>query len=130
LTNFYQYLIIKAKILSSDIKKFFEMKDAANNPSNPMVSGGVGIGAGVGLGAIMAEAMRGATAPTTSTPAQASAPAPQGQTTVCSSCGKTIPQGVKFCPECGASNKPKFCTNCGTKLEPTDKFCSNCGQKA
>ena len=100
------------------------MKEAAKNPSNPMASGGISLGAGMGLGAIMTDAMRGAMN-NSNQPQQAQ----QTNTTICSSCGKSIPQSAKFCPECGASNQAKFCVNCGAKLTAGAKFCPECGTK-
>lgn len=80
------------------------------------------------------------------------------QQTVCPACGKAVPEGAKFCLECGAkievpgSNemlcpacgkktpKGKFCiecgaplvkkcAQCGTELAPGAKFCPECGEK-
>ena len=78
---------------------------------------------------------------------------------ICESCGSRIPDGSKFCTECGSSNgwacpqcgtvnKGKFCAECGAKKpsaeplyccdkcgwEPEDpknppKFCPECGDK-
>lgn len=48
----------------------------------------------------------------------------------CPKCGASVPQGQKFCGECGASmvtaNK---CPNCGAENEPGMKFCGECGTK-
>ena len=98
------------------------MKDAAKNPGNNMMGAGVGMGAGFGIGGFMAEAFKPSSNGT-------QANSQQGQTTICSSCKKTIPANAKFCPECGASNAAKFCSNCGTKLAPGAKFCPECGNK-
>ncbi len=107
-----------------------------------------GMGAGFGAGAAMAQTM--ARAQTT--------PQTVSQATIrCSKCNASVPEGTKFCNECGAKivkpgmiNCPKcnaenpegvkFCTNCGTKLSITCpkcnapvkggvKFCPECGQK-
>lgn len=48
----------------------------------------------------------------------------------CQNCGHEIPEGVKFCSNCGAEIKKKYiCSNCGTELSPNSNFCSSCGQK-
>lgn len=120
------------------------MRDAAKNPNGSNLAGlGVGMGAGVGIGRVFAEGMSGAKDKETA------------NKVACVKCGAMISSRVKFCPECGASQKPtcpkcgeevgktaKFCPNCGTKLtttikclncgtecKPTAKFCPNCGEK-
>ncbi len=106
-----------------------------------------GMGAGFGAGAAMAQTM-------THQMNQSTAAQP---TIRCSKCNAMMPEGTKFCNECGAKIvKPgavscpkcntenpggvKFCNNCGTKLIMTCpkcnatvsggvKFCQECGQK-
>ena len=103
------------------------IKDAANNPggAGAFMGAGVGMGAGLGIGGIMANAF--------SQPmqqAQPVQPAPQAQGVACVSCGKSIAQGAKFCPECGAQQPTvSFCPECGAKVASNAKFCSVCGQK-
>lgn len=58
---------------------------------------------------------------------------------ICSKCGSKIPEGTKFCPECGASIAQPIpqkalswqCNNCGAKLPYNagvqPKACPNCG---
>ncbi len=92
------------------------MRDAAQNPS-----GTAGMGAGMGAGMMMGQMMTGAFA---------QAPQAAAQPTVaCVSCQKPIPQGAKFCPECGASQSAPKCAACGAALAPGAKFCPECGQK-
>lgn len=46
----------------------------------------------------------------------------------CSGCGNEIPEGAKFCPECGtAANSERFCSECGYQLMSDQKFCPQCG---
>ncbi|MGE5628445.1 MAG: zinc ribbon domain-containing protein [Solirubrobacterales bacterium] len=48
----------------------------------------------------------------------------------CSKCGSIVPQGSKFCLECGEKiSGAAFCLNCGEKLPAGAKFCNNCGSK-
>lgn len=49
---------------------------------------------------------------------------------VCSKCGAEIPEGMKFCGQCGAPViREKICPNCGTKNDPKMNFCGQCGTK-
>ena len=62
----------------------------------------------------------------------------------CPSCGKIVPAGVKFCPNCGgkieqpaaaeqpAAEQPaaqNACARCGQPLEEGAAFCTSCGTK-
>ena len=94
------------------------MREAANNPGGGMAGMGVGMGAGAAMGQMFAQSMNGAAA------------APQAATVPCVACGKPIPVGSKFCPECGApQNTVKKCKTCGAELKPDAKFFPECGQK-
>ena len=46
----------------------------------------------------------------------------------CASCGHTVPDRAKFCPECGGAQAPQ-CASCGAELRPAVKFCSECGTR-
>lgn len=55
---------------------------------------------------------------------------------VCSSCGTSLQQQHKFCPNCGAAaptpppptaEGTRFCMSCGAKLPASAKFCGTCG---
>lgn len=116
--------------IAGDLNKYTQyqaaeaMREAANNNGGGGMAGmGVGMGAGAAMGQMFAQSMNAANQP------QA---APQTATVPCIACGKQIPQGSKFCPECGAAQTPqqKTCANCGAKLEASAKFCPECGQKA
>lgn len=50
---------------------------------------------------------------------------------VCSACGITLPEGVKFCPGCGTPTAPAkaMCPNCGKENAHGIKFCGECGTK-
>ncbi len=50
--------------------------------------------------------------------------------TVCSKCNAHVPEGSKFCLQCGEKmNVALFCGNCGKKLPENAKFCLECGKK-
>jgi membrane protease subunit (stomatin/prohibitin family) len=95
------------------------MTTAAANQSGgagTLASAGVGLGAGLGIGYGMSGAMQGAY---------------QGGGTPCSKCGTMVPQGTRFCPQCGnAVGAPPSgppCPKCGTVAPMGTKFCPNCG---
>lgn len=48
---------------------------------------------------------------------------------LCSSCGKQINDGAKFCEHCGAIQTPAkgTCINCGKQINYGAKFCEHCG---
>lgn len=95
------------------------MREAANNPSGGGFAGmGVGMGAGQMMGQMFGQSIN-------QTQAQ-----PQA-TTACTSCGKPIAQGSKFCHECGAQQVAAgaFCTGCGTQIAAGSKFCPGCGKQ-
>src|SRR5689334_950041 len=46
----------------------------------------------------------------------------------CPSCRATIPDGGKFCMECGAK-LPRICASCGGVVPAAAKFCPECGAK-
>lgn len=106
-----------------------------------------GMGAGFGVGAAMAQTMAHQTAPQTASQStircgKCNALVPEG-TKFCNECGaKIVKPGATTCPKCNAENPQtvKFCANCGTKLSATCpkcktevkggvKFCPECGQK-
>lgn len=50
--------------------------------------------------------------------------------TVCSKCNAHVPEGSKFCLQCGEKmNVSLYCGNCGKKLPYNAKFCLECGKK-
>lgn len=100
------------------------MREAANNDSgNNMAGMGVGMGAGAAMGQMFSQAF--------AQPAAQPAAAPAAAMTACVACGKGIPVGSKFCPECGAKQEVAggFCNACGAKLNAGAKFCPECGAK-
>ncbi len=92
------------------------IRDAAQNEG-----GAAGMGAGLGAGMAMGQMLQGAFQGTPQQPAVKTAP--------CVACGSAIPQGSRFCPECGASQAPSACKDCGKQLAPGAKFCPECGAK-
>lgn len=47
---------------------------------------------------------------------------------ICKICGKEIPDGTRFCPECGSRTQNINCINCGAEITPGVKFCPGCGR--
>lgn len=49
---------------------------------------------------------------------------------LCGMCNSKVPEGSKFCLECGEKmSGALFCMECGEKLPPNAKFCLKCGTK-
>lgn len=96
------------------------IRDAAQNEG-----GSAGMGMGMGAGMAMGQMMQGAM----QAGQQPAAPAPQAATVACVSCAQPIPEGSRFCPQCGASQATSVCTDCGKPLAPGAKFCPECGAK-
>ena len=46
----------------------------------------------------------------------------------CPSCRAEVPDGKRFCRECGAP-LPALCPSCGSLNPPSTKFCGDCGAK-
>ena len=115
-----------------DLNRFMQFKAAKAMEKAAENQGAAGNGAGLGLGAgfgmMMPGMIQGAM-----TAAQNAAPqAPTASVTgaPCAACGKPVPAGAKFCPECGAEvKKGGFCPQCGKPLAPGAKFCAECGAK-
>lgn len=120
------------------------MTDAAKNPGG-MASAGMGLGAGVGLGQVFAESfksgMKGSSDEGGGTTVCPSCGVKTSSTKFCSACGKSlksgkpcikcktlVPEGSKFCPECGFNMDLK-CPGCGAKIDGGTKFCPDCGKK-
>ena len=55
--------------------------------------------------------------------------APGQKANICHKCGSVIPEGMKFCGNCGANVEiPKVvCANCGAEIPNGMKFCGQCG---
>jgi hypothetical protein len=46
----------------------------------------------------------------------------------CATCNEEIPEGKKFCPECGTPvSAVAKCKSCGAEITPGKKFCAECG---
>lgn len=57
-------------------------------------------------------------------------PPPQFNVIICTKCGSQVPEGSKFCLECGEKmNTCSFCPSCRENLPAGAKFCMKCGQK-
>lgn len=57
-------------------------------------------------------------------------PLPTKNTITCRKCNSQIPEGSKFCLQCGEKvDESLFCPNCGEKLPQNAKFCLGCGTK-
>ncbi len=92
--------------------------------------GAASTGAGLGLGLTMAQMFSQALSPQQQQQAQQGGGAAAAMGTTTCPQGHTVPQGAKFCPECGARmpEQPSTCPN-GHPVPPEAKFCPECGAK-
>ena len=52
----------------------------------------------------------------------------------CTECGEELPEGMRFCPNCGTpapqdEMQPNLCPGCGKEYTPGSRFCMDCGTK-
>jgi membrane protease subunit (stomatin/prohibitin family) len=114
------------------------IQDAAQGGGEGAEGGAAGAGMGLGLGAGFGAMMPGMIAQSIQqaqqAPAQAGgAPAAAaGAAAVggfCTNCGQAVPEGAKFCPNCGTQQAAAGCSGCGQPIPEGAKFCPNCGTK-
>ena len=103
---------------SFDVAEGFANNEGVGNFSNMGIGMGmisaVGNAVGNQLGGVMNNAVTSSV---------------QASSTQCSVCGRQLPDGSKFCPECGAKTLPAdsmICPGCG-KTVKLSKFCPECG---
>lgn len=112
-------------------RTFDTLEGAATNPGS---AGAVFLGAGIGTG--MGLGMGGAFGSAFGEISKAMGTGEGGKDSsgrtsamhTCSGCGSSIPEKVKFCPECGAPVARK-CPRCGAAIEADPRFCPECGEK-
>lgn len=101
------------------MRSFDVMEAAASNPGAPgtLMAAGIGLGVGAQMASPMAEIAQKVTQP---------AVVPTGL--ICPQCKAKLPDGAKYCSECGAQlPSPLICTSCRTTLPASSRFCHQCG---
>ncbi len=101
------------------------MEEAAKNPG-----GGAGVGMGMGAGLGMGMMMPNMIQQSMQQPQQQQQ-VQQAKTVKCAN-GHDVPEGTKFCPECGAKvvvPGKAACVNCKAEIPDGTKFCPECGSK-
>lgn len=115
-------------------QSFGVMHDAASNEGNAggFMGAGMGLGMGVGVGGAIGNSVSQLAQNTLGgvLDAPVAKAAASGTGKICSACGKSNPEGAKFCLECGEKlASGKQCPECGKELQPDAKFCPFCGKK-
>ncbi|MBR5420451.1 MAG: SPFH domain-containing protein [Lachnospiraceae bacterium] len=99
-------------------KRSFDVYQGAatnqNGVAGAFAAGGMGMGAAMSMGAAMGRTMGN--------------PMQNTNMIECPNCRAQLPQGVRFCSQCGFSFAEQVC-ECGTKLTPGAKFCPQCGKR-
>lgn len=103
------------------------IRESANNQGGGTADIGVGLGAGMFMGQQMGQVFA-------NNMQQNSQKSQNNGTFKCPKCSVDLPNGAKFCMNCGTKievveAKEVFCTECGTKNPSGSKFCFNCGKK-
>lgn len=91
-------------------------------------SAGMGIGMGVAMGGLtnsMAKNMFGDNGSGLINPN----PGQPANMKICPKCNSAVPNGMKFCGQCGnkMEEPKKICANCGAEIPNGMKFCGQCG---
>ncbi|MEW6069678.1 MAG: SPFH domain-containing protein, partial [Candidatus Thermoplasmatota archaeon] len=92
----------------------------AQGATGAMAGLGAGAGVGLGIGAMMGQAMQ--------QPVQV----PPKPTVKCPKCSTDVPEGTKFCPNCGSkilAPGMMLCPKCNADIKVGSKFCAGCGAK-
>ncbi|HXE73532.1 MAG TPA: SPFH domain-containing protein [Candidatus Nitrosotenuis sp.] len=134
---------MRAKMGALGVANYMQLKtaeaigDMARNPGS--AGGAMSMGAGMGMGfmmpQMMQQAMQAGMQGQAGAPAAAPAPAaPAAPATVsCPSCQAQLPQGARFCSNCGtaipAPAGPVTCPGCQAVNPPGARFCSSCGTR-
>ncbi len=129
-------------------RTFDVLDSAASNQgmSSGFMNAGMGLGMGLNVGGAVGSAMGSALntiQAKVEEPKKEPKQPPKINTVKCQNCGNELPEGAKFCLECGSKVEPpikegmikcpkceaivpagKFCLECGALLKET---CSNCG---
>lgn len=107
-------------------RTFDTLENAASNQgtAGTVMGSGIGLGMGFGIGDVISKQAR----------TMASTVTDSEPTKNCPDCGATIPERMRFCPECGCNTtKPKTpafkCATCGSEISKGTLFCPDCGAK-
>lgn len=112
-------------------RSFDALEGAATNPGSAgalFMGAGIGTGMGLGMGNAVGTAFGELSKEIRTEEAKDSPKAGQDSQMTCPGCGRRIPSGGKFCPECGVPLAKK-CPKCNAAIDGEPRFCPECGEK-
>ncbi|MEG1526454.1 MAG: SPFH domain-containing protein [Erysipelotrichaceae bacterium] len=106
-------------------------KVAENEATGEFANMGIGLGMISGIGSTVGGAVGGIMGDALDGTVSGATIGTNASNYICNKCGKNLPQGAKFCLECGqkidqTEKNEIICPNCGAKTTK-GKFCTECG---
>lgn len=112
-------------------KRTFDVLDKAaqNEGAGAGVLGAsMGMGLGINVGNMVGGSMANAMKDNIGTPSVSNQQV-QNSVELCANCNAPLPQGARFCMNCGQKVTSTSCPDCGAAIIPGARFCPQCGKQ-